>query len=229
MTLLSRRLAPALGLAILLAVAPVALAAGGGGDHGGEHGDEHGGGEHHACYSCDDDVDGTPNWLDSDAGDQYVASGIAFHGLNLLLLLGIVGWFAGPSIKDAVRGRATVIKEDIDEAARLKAEAQSTHDEVAERLAKLESEIAAMRETAKREAQADEARILERAKAAAEQLSETTSRQIADETARARDALRREAVELAIELAEGILTENVAASDQRRLATEFLDTVRAEG
>jgi F0F1-type ATP synthase membrane subunit b/b' len=81
---------------------------------------------------------------------------------------------------------------------------------------------------AERDAKAEEARIDERAVEAAKRLAETSIRQIQDETSRAKQVLRKEAVELAVELAQSILEKQVQAGDQRRLAQEFLTAVRSE-
>ena len=94
------------------------------------------------------------------------------------------------------------------------------------RLSRLESEIAALQQAARDEGAAEEARIEQRAQEAAARVAETAQRQIRDEAARTRQELRREAVELAVKLAEGIVRDQVQASDQRRLAQEFLDIVQ---
>ena len=46
-----------------------------------------------------------------------------------------------------------------------------------------------------------------------------------EEVVRARVALRKEAVDLAVKLAESALAEQVSADDQRRLARQLLDTL----
>lgn len=203
---------------LTLGLGSAAFASGGG---------DEGGAEYHACYSCDDDHDGTANWMDDDSGD-YVASSVAFHGFNLILFIGLIYFGAGASINDAVRGRALTIKRDISEAATVRDEAQARHDEVSGRLARLERELAEMAERTKAEAAAEEKSLRERADANAQRIATTAQQQIRDEANRARLALRRDAVEIAVKLAEGILTEAVQPADQRRLASEFLDTIKGE-
>lgn len=197
--------------------------------HGEAAGHGGGAGEHHACYSCDDDHDGVGNWRDADAGEQYVLTNVGLHALNLALLFGVLAWGAGPALRDGARQRALLIQRDLKDAAAVRAEALARHEQVKARIAALEGEISEMRARAEVEAKAEEARIVERAKEAAVRLSETTRRQIHDEATRAKQALRREAVEIAVELAEGILKKQVQAGDQRRLAQEFLDAVQSEG
>lgn len=240
-----RLLAVTIGLC--LAFAGPALAAKGkkGGDHaeathasaddhgGGDHGEgDHGGAHHGPHFTGDADDDGQPNWLDGDADEDvgegtYVLPQIGFHVVNLALLLGLIVWGAGGSIRDALRARAIGIREDLDEAARLRDEAQARHDAVTARLGKLEEEIARLEAQAQQAAQSEAAAIRQRADAAAARLSETVERQIADEARRARLALRQEAVGLAVELAEGILSKQVSDEDDQRLAVAFLDTLNA--
>jgi F-type H+-transporting ATPase subunit b len=186
------------------------------------------GGEHHACFTCDDDHDGQANWLDADSAD-YAASKLGFHGANLALFAGILFWFGLPAIRSGLQSRALVINKDLAEAARLKAEAEARHAEIAARLATLEAEIGRIHDVASSAGQAEEQRLGERAREAAARVAETAERQIRDEAARARAEIRREAVERAVELAQVILRGQVQAADQRRLAQEFLDAVQASG
>jgi F-type H+-transporting ATPase subunit b len=197
--------------------------------HGDAHGESHDGG-HHACYSCDDDHDGTANWMDPDSGDeQYALQNVGLHAINLLLLIGVLWWAGvGAVISDGLRGRAILISKDIRDASKTKQAAVERHAAISDRLATLEGEIDQIAVNAERDAKAEEARIDERAVEAAKRLAETSIRQIQDETSRAKQVLRKEAVELAVELAQSILEKQVQAGDQRRLAQEFLTAVRSE-
>lgn len=217
-----------------LSVSP-AIAAGEGGhgdphaaaaaDHGGEHG---AGAEHHANYSADDDHDGTANWLDSDSGD-YMVPKLGFHAVNLALLLAFLVVYAGPGIRDGVRANALLVSRSLNEAAKLKADAAAHHETVSKRLGELSAEISAIESRAKAEAEAEEKRIRQRADEAAVRIADSAQRQIRDEATRARQAIRKESVELALQLAESILRGQVGADDQRRLAQEFVDTISSEG
>lgn len=199
-----------------------------GGEHGaaheGDHGAAHGG--HGPVYTADDDHDGTANWMDADS-DHFVLGGVGWHAINFALFVGLLWWFALPPLRDLAHSRSVTIRTDLDEAQSLRDEAARRHTEITDRLAALEAELSAIEGRAEAEAASESARIEERAKAAAAALKETVERQIRDEAARARQALRAEAVEIAVELAEGILKERVGADDQKALASAFLDTVRA--
>ena len=187
-----------------------------------------GGGDHGPKYSVDANHNGTADWMDSES-DAFVLKGISWHAFNLAVYIGLVVWAGRAALGDAVRQRALGIKADISEAAKLLDDARGRHDEVVSRLAKFESELAGIEERAKVQAAAEEAAIEARAVAASKRIAETATRQISDEAARARNEIRREAVEVAVKLAEGILRDQVQAGDHRRLAREFLDTVDGEG
>lgn len=198
-----------------------------GGDHAADHGGDHGGGHGGLAFTGDDDGDGTANWMDPDAGEHFVADDIGFHALNFLLLVGLLVWAGRGPLRDMLHQRALALRTGIDEAQALRAEAVARHEALTARLAALEAEVGEIHARATRDAEAEAARIVERAEAGAARLKETVSRQIRDEAARARQALRAEAVEIAVELAEGILRDQVSADDQQRLAAAFLDTVRS--
>lgn len=192
---------------------------------GGEHGAEE---ESPLHYTGDEDHDGTANWRDPDS-EHYVLTALGFHFLNFVIYGGLALFFAGPVIRDGLRARAADIKSGILEAAKLRDEAVARDEAVSKRLGALSAEIAEMAARAKTDAAADEARIVERAQDAARRVGETAQRQIADEGARARRAIRDEAVIVAVQLAEGILAGQIQSGDQKRLADEFLNTLKSEG
>lgn len=200
---------------------------GSGGDHAdaghGEDGGDHGGAAHH-YYTDDDDHDGTANWLDPDS-EQFMLTKLGAHGFNLLLYAALILFFVRRPLQDTLRGRALGIRKAITDSAKQRDEAKDRHEEVTARLQKLEDEISAMRADAEADAAAEAARMVERARVEAERIAQTAERNIRDEIARARLELRRDAVELAVELAEGTLRDAVNADDQKRLAQEFLSTL----
>lgn len=197
--------------------------------HGGDHGDEHHGGHHY--YTDDDDGDGVPNWRDSDDGsfdtpETYVVSGLVFHAINLAILLGLIGYAIRKPVGDVFRDRARRIRAELTDSARQRDEANQRHQELLARLEKIEGEVDDMAEQAREAASREEASLVERADREAVRIGEQATRSIRDETTRARNVLRREAVELAVKLAEDTLRSKVASEDQRSLAQDFLDSLQ---
>lgn len=156
-----------------------------------------------------------------------VGQDILFHAINFVILAGLLWWFVVPVAQDSVRQRAVTLREDIDTAQSRREAAERRHADLTDRLASIEHEISEMRARATKDAERDAAAIKARAEAAAVALEETVARQIRDESARARAALREEAAEIAVDLAADLLRDRMSEGEQRRLASEFLSTVRA--
>ena len=195
----------------------------------GEDGDAaHGEAEHHIDYIGDDDHDGWPNWLDYDH-DGFMPIKLGLHLMNLCILVGILVYAAGRPITDAVKNRALTIRKRLTDSARRRDEAEHNYEELVARLSHFEEEVEALRDEARKLAAEDEVRLIERAHHEAERIGENARRNIRDETTRARYELRHEAVELAVQLAEQTLKQQIQTSDQRRLAKEFLHSLNDGG
>lgn len=142
--------------------------------------------------------------------------------LNFAVFLFILGKYAGPSMKKAVRERHERIKKDLEEGARLRAEAQRRVDEYGRKLASLDAEIDKLVGTIRAEAEAEKRRILADADARAERMKRDAEMQVQAEIQRVRLVLEREAVVAAVTLAEKLLIDKTTDVDQKALADRFL-------
>lgn len=206
---------------------PAEASHGEGHDEGG-----HGGGHH--TYTTDDDHDGVPNWRDRMNGaepneDTYVVSAVGFHAFNLLLLLGVAGWFLRKPVADTFRERALEIRHDLTDSARKRDEAHQRHQDLVARLSRIEDEVRGLEAEAATEAKREEEKLVERAHREAARIAEQAERNIRDEVTRARHELRTEAVELAVKLAEETLRKGVSHADRQALAREFLSSLSDPG
>lgn len=133
-------------------------------------------------------------------------------GVGLLIFLGIVVWKAGKLIAGMLDGKATEIQANLDEAARLRAEAEA-----------MLADIRAQRDAAERQAaemlkaaEADAARLAEEAKAKLDEQikrrAELAERKIASAEAQATAEVKAAAADLAAQAAEQILTARAAAA-----------------
>jgi len=187
-----------------------------------------GSGAHHADFTGDADHDGTSNWLDSDSEDYSLLSLIQ-HGVNLAVLFGLLYFFTNKPLRETMKDRATGIRKELTESAKQLDQAKKRYEELEGRLTRFEDEINEMRAKAEELAKDEEVKLIERANANAARIAESAQRSIRDETNRARNTLRKEAVELAVNLAQTVLTKQVKATDQKRLAREFLDALDDTG
>ena len=142
--------------------------------------------------------------------------------LNFAAFLFILGRYAGPSMKKAVRDRHERIKHDLQEGARLRAEAQKKVEEYGRKLAALDGEIDKLVGTIRAEAEAERRRILDEAQARADRMKRDAEIQVQAEIQRVRLMLEREAAVAAVALAEKLLVEKTTEVDQKALADRFL-------
>jgi F-type H+-transporting ATPase subunit b len=163
------------------------------------------------------------------AGDSEGGSGLLFPMLNFALLIAALVYFARKPALAFFAERRSRIESDLREAAQLKKEAEERHAKWQRRLADLERELEGIRETSRERAETEREHILADARAAAERIRGEASTAIERELRRARERLRDEASELAVELAEGLLREQVTDDDRNRLLDEFIARVEDSG
>ena len=123
---------------------------------------------------------------------------IALHAVNLVVLLGVLGYFARGKIGPALDARRSQIAHDIEAAGKAEAE-RGAADEHAAIVRKAQEEAAGLRRAA--------------------------ARSIADEVERARTSLRAEAAKAAVELATRAVVDQINDQDHQRLDREFLGAV----
>jgi F-type H+-transporting ATPase subunit b len=145
--------------------------------------------------------------------------------LNLALLVGVLVWFGRAPVRQYFSDRRHRVRESLDSSARLLAEAEARLADWQQKLARLDDEIAATRETTRLLAEAERERIVAEASASAERIRRDAGLAVEQEVRRARTMLRAEAAELALELAGRLLREELTADDRERLVAEFVERI----
>ncbi len=158
---------------------------------------------------------------------QTPLGGFIAHLVNFVILIGVLVYFAGPRVKQALVVRRDAYAKAIDEATALKQDAEARAREYRDRLVKVDAEVAALRAQYRADAEAERARILAEAERAAERIRRTAEETAAQETAKARVALREEAARLATGLAEQALKREMTPADQGRLVQDFITRLPA--
>lgn len=158
-------------------------------------------------------------------GGDEAGGGLFFPILNFVLLIAVLVYFARKPALAFFSERRDRIQGDLRSAAELKKQAEERYAKWQRRLADLETELASIRETSRERATTEREHILADARASAERIRRDASIAIEQELRRARARLREEASDLAIELAEGILREQVTEADRDRLLDEFVARV----
>jgi F0F1-type ATP synthase membrane subunit b/b' len=164
------------------------------------------------------------NWLDFSNAEQrpYAAALI-----NFAILLAIYVYFGKKPIADALKTRRSEVAHQIEEAQKIKHEAEERSKQYAAKLVDLTTEVAETKAALAVAGVGEKARIVREAEEKAARMKRDAEFLLAQEEKQARQDLQREAVSLAIAQAEELLRSKITAADQERLAEEFLTTLSA--
>jgi len=133
--------------------------------------------------------------------------------LNFAVMAGIIIWVSRKYLPGAFRARTAAIQKAMQEAQKASEEARRRLAEIESRLMKLDVEIGMMRDTAEKEAAAEEARIQVAAQEDARKMLESAQLEIAAALKSARRELTAYAADLAVGLAQKQIHVD-AATDQ---------------
>lgn len=145
--------------------------------------------------------------------------------INLVILIAVLFYFARKPVQAFFEERRSGIRGELDDAAQLKKDAEENFSKWQRRLADLERELEEIRTTARERAETEREHILAAAQESAARVRRDATTAIEREVRRAHDRLREEASDLAVELAAGILREQVGPADRERLLDEFITRV----
>ncbi len=160
---------------------------------------------------------------------RHMPGPFGFALLNFAVFAFIMYKLAGKPLKEFVRTRHVTIKQNLDEAATLRAEAARKLEEYQRKVAGIEAEVAGLLAEIRAQAEAEKARIVAAAAEQAARLRADAEAQIRNELARTRRELRREAADAAIAAAEAILREKLSLDDQKRLGDRYVAEVAESG
>ena len=148
--------------------------------------------------------------------------------LVFLILLGLLWRFAYPAILKSVEDRERRIQKQLEDAERANAEAQRLLEEHKKQIAAARGEAQDILAKAKTVSQKERETLLAKAREEYDALLERARKDIDAEREKAVQALRREAVELSIAAASRVIEANLDTEANRRLVSEFLESVSKE-
>jgi F-type H+-transporting ATPase subunit b len=142
--------------------------------------------------------------------------------INFGILAGGYYLLGKDSIAAGLKARRASIQKELEEAARMKAEAEERAKKYQARLQTLEAEKAMAIEALVRAGEAEKERIVREAEAKAERMKKDAEFLVEQEIKQLRVDVWREAVDTAVAAAEELLKKRVTPADQERLAEEYL-------
>ena len=161
----------------------------------------------------------TVQMLGAKLGLNAEQAATAFSLINFALLVIGVGWVLMKTLPKLFRDRNTLIQKHLVDARTATEEASARLSGVEARLAKLDSQIAAMRTQAEKDAAADEQRIKAAVEDEKRKILDAAEQEIASATVQARRQIQQFAADLAIDQAAKKLV--VTAETDRLLVQSF--------
>ncbi len=145
-----------------------------------------------------------------------------FRIINFSLLAGVLVYFLGGLLKGFLSERKAEVKSLLKEAEETKQEAIKRLGEIERRVQKMEGEVMAVIEDAKKRGENEKTLLIEEGNKVRERLERYAKVRIDQELKKAKDALHIEAVNLTMEFAEKKIKKDFTNKDQENLIEEYL-------
>ena len=178
----------------------------------------------HGFLGVNDDVEESLLWRHKETPVPFGAL-----ALNAGILYWLLFKFGKKPISEALKNRKLGIMKGMEDAAKLKAEAEASLAKYQAKLDNIEQEIARIKQDMKEAGEAESARILSEAKERRARMERDARTLIEQELKAARESLMRDTVRAAVKSAEQTLTAKVGDADQQRLADEYLAQIKTSG
>jgi F-type H+-transporting ATPase subunit b len=146
--------------------------------------------------------------------------------LNFAVLVFLFVYFGKKPLANALAKRKTNIMREMDEAGRMRADAEKRLAEYEAKLARLAGDVQAIRAEYREHGERDKERIVREAKERAVAMHADAEQVLEQEQKQMRRDVLAEAVESATKLATRLISEKGNASDQDRFAEAFLTQLR---
>ena len=148
-----------------------------------------------------------------------------YRVLNFGIVVAILVYFLAKPMKKGLAGRREEIEKALAEAKQAREDAEAKFAEYDTKLAQATEEIAGISEAIRREGELEKQKIIAEAKQMAIKIEQEAEKAAALEIAKARTELQREAVLLAVGVAEEKLKKNFTKDDDTRLIDEYMQKV----
>lgn len=143
--------------------------------------------------------------------------------VNLLVFVGVMFYFLRRPISEAFRARQASIRSELMRAEEERAAAEARLEEVEGRLARLDTEVEAIRANAQKEAAEERARVERATEAEIRKIREQARREIESAAKAARAELRTFTAEQSVKLAEEMIRRDIRPEDDAHLTREYVE------
>ena len=141
------------------------------------------------------------------------------------LVIGVLIWVARKPLASFYASRSATIREQLAEAQKARVEAEAKLAEIESRMSRLDDELRAMKEAAETEGQEEFARLAAAAERDAQKVIDRARQEIEGMTRAAEIELKAHAAELAVQLAEERIRQEISPEDRQRLFSRFVTKI----
>ncbi len=164
----------------------------------------------------------TPLYAAGDSGGSPIMDFI-FKVINFAVLVGILYYFAKKPIAAGMRNSAQATKKSLDDVRAAKAQTEKELEEFRKTMENMKQEAQAMVDNAKKEAEAEKARIIEEGEKLAETLKAQVQVAIEQEYRKAELDLKKWTAGETVKIAEKLVKEQVDDKHHQAYVKNFLD------
>lgn len=152
-------------------------------------------------------------------------SQIYWKWANFIILAGVLGSFIYKKAGAFFRSRTEAIRQGIEEADRLRREAEQRAAEIERRMNNLQADIDSLRKAAREEMAAENERLRRETEESLQKIRKQAEQEIASAAKAARHQVRAHAAELALELAAGKIRAGLSPAADDLMIASFLNEV----
>ncbi|NOZ86375.1 MAG: ATP synthase F0 subunit B [Deltaproteobacteria bacterium] len=160
----------------------------------------------------------SPDWLT-----------LGLSAINFVLFILLLVFLLKKPAKDFFSQRHKEISSRIEEARKIKQEAESKYKEYEQRLKHLDEEVEQILKDARSDGEREKQKIIEEAERTAEKIKRDAGRMVEQELRSAKLSLKKEAVSEAVEAAAKILKENLSRDDDLILVKTTVEQLGKRG
>lgn len=166
------------------------------------------------------------NNLWASGGGSRISGEVFWQVVSFVLLVILLAYVLKRPVRLFLMKRQDDIKNSLEQSAKKEEESRKNFESWERKLNSLSQEIAELHQKISQEGEVERQRIIERALEEGDRIQKQARVVAEQEVKKARSALRREMVDLSVELTEKLLKESTQPQDQERLVREYIGKMR---
>ena len=166
------------------------------------------------------------NDLWASGGESRISGEVFWQVVSFVLLVILLGYVLKKPVRFFLMKRREDVKNSLEQSAKKEEESRKNSENWEKKLNSLSQEIADLHNKIYQEGEAERQRIIEKALEEGDRIRKQAQVIAEQEVKKARSALRKEMVDLSVEMAERLLKESTQPQDQERLVREYIGKMR---